>query len=133
MNGKIMCQLGPLSYRINEKQVVVLKGENLKYKGKGYSFIIRIDPPEDGKENPVTIAHLSCKFAISTQFEEDIKKICYEMWNRYLDSHPSIQFAMKRDVKIKVNKQKIEELKKLVMRFEAQLEAMKAILKEIEI
>lgn len=133
MNGTIKTLRGPVTWTVNEKQVVVLKGKNLKDGGKSYSFIVRIDPPEEGLEHPVKIVDLICKFAESTAFKDELIQFCGTVWNHYLDSHPSVKFGIKRDIKITTNKAKIEQLRAAINKMSAQLEVAQAILKEIEV
>lgn len=133
MNGIIKSLRGDIAWSVNDKMVVVLKGKHLKNEGKDYSFIVRIDPPELGLEKSVCIIDLVCKFAESIVFKTELCEFCEKLWYQYLDSHPSVKYTIKRDVKVVTNKAKVEQLRSAVNKMSAQLEVAIAILKEMDI
>lgn len=133
MNGKFISKLGPINWSVNEKQVTLIEGVGLKYEGKKYDFLIRIEPPESGLADPVKIVRINCKFANTTAFEDLLKKIAYADWNNFVDKHPSISVKMRTDTKIKINKLKLDQLKSIAKKLSAQIEAFQATLDEIEL
>lgn len=134
MNGIIKSARGEIiTWTVNDKQVVVLKGKSLKWQSKAYSFIIRIDPPESGMLHPTTIVNLICHFPESTEFKEELCKFAENLWYNHLAKHPHLQLRIKRDMKVVTNKHKIDQLRTAIEKMSAQLEVCQAILKEIEL
>lgn len=128
MNGTLNSKLGTLLWSINDKQVVVLKGKGLRYEGKGYDFTLRINPDQSKQ-----FIALSCKFPETNDFRDMIMIVSHKAWDDYLVAHPSVKINLHREVKTKVAKLQIDQMREAVKRMSCQLEVLQAILTEIEL